>query len=365
MNQDEALRIADRRRRTQRLTGPPFERSADVVGFLGAVQAQEYALAKWSLGQRSRDSHDALVERAIADGTILRTHVLRPTWHFVLPEDIRWMLDLTGPRVEASIASYLRKLGLDDGVLKKATAKIERALRGGNQLMRSELKAVLEKSGIEVDGMRLGFIMSHVELIGLVCSGARRGKQHTYALLSDRTPGARVLDPDDALLELTLRYFTSHGPATVKDFNWWSSLRMADIRKGIEMAGPRLQSDEVEGTTFWFGKAPRVTESRSPKVDLLQPYDEYFVAYTESRDAIDASGRVRAHKGRPPAFFGAVILDGQLAGHWKRKLTKREVVIEVEVYRRFDGARSEALLDAADAYGKFEGLPASVEVTRL
>ena len=322
-------------------------------------------MAKWSLGQRSRDSHDAVVERAIADGTILRTHVLRPTWHFVLPEDIRWMLDLTGPRVQASIASYLRKLGLDEDVLKKATTKIERALRGGNQLMRKELKVVVEKAGVEVDGLRLGFIMSHAELVGLVCSGARRGKQHTYALLSERAPDARVLDPDEALAELTLRYFTSHGPATVQDFNWWSSLRMADIRKGIEMAGPRLQSEDVDGKTFWFAEAPRVRQSRSPKVDLLQPYDEYFVAYTESRDAIDASGRVGAHKGRPPAFFGAVILDGQLAGHWKRTLNKKGILIEAQLYQRFDHAQSEALLDAADGYGKFEGLPASVEVTRL
>jgi len=221
---------------------------------LGAVQAQEYALAKWSLGQRSRDAHDAIVEQAIADGAILRTHVLRPTWHFVLPEDIRWMLDLTGPRVQASTGSYLRKLGLDEDVLMKANTKIERALRGGNQLMRKELKVVLEKGGIEVDGVRLGFIMGDAELNGLVCSGARRGKQHTYALLSERAPDARVLDPDVALLELTLRYFTSHGPATVKDFNWWSSLRMADIRTGIEMAGSRQDRRH----THWNDQTQRV-----------------------------------------------------------------------------------------------------------
>lgn len=247
------MRIARQRSRTQRLTGPPFDHSEQVVGWLGAVQAQEYALAKWSLGQRSRAAHDAIVEQAIAEGTILRTHVLRPTWHFVLPEDIRWMLDLTGPRVQASIGSYLHKLGLDEDVLMKAHQ--DRAGPARRQPAHAKgAEGCARGAGIEVDGLRLGFIMSHVELIGLVCSGARRGKQHTYALLSERAPDARVLDPDVALLELTLRYFTSHGPATVKDFNWWSSLRMADIRTGIEMAGSRQDRRH----THWNDQTQRV-----------------------------------------------------------------------------------------------------------
>ena len=365
MDPNEALRIAERRRRTQRLTGPPFDRPEDVVGWLGGVQAQEYDYAKWSLGQRSRDTDDALVEKAIADGTILRTHVLRPTWHFVLPEDIRWMLELTGSRVMTSTRSYYSRLGLDEAVRKKANTKIEKALRGGNQLMRKDLKAVLEKAGIEVDNMRLGFIMGQAELTGLICSGARQGKQHTYALLSERAPDAAVLDPDDALRELTLRYFTSHGPATIKDFNWWSSLRMGDIRKGIEMAGTRLRSREVDGTTFWFGDTPRARKTRSSKVDLLQPYDEYFVAYTESRGVIDASGVAGTHRGRPPAFFGAVMIDGQIAGHWKRKTASAAVLVEVELYAPLDESQTAALHDEADRLGTFFDRPVSVEMSRL
>ena len=365
MEPDEALRIAERRRRTQRLTGPPFDRPEDVVGWLGGVQAQEYDYAKWSLGQRSQNADDALVEKAVAEGTILRTHVLRPTWHFVLPEDIRWMLELTGPRVLASTGSYYRREGLDEDVLKNASGKIERALRGGNQLTRKELKVVLEKAGIELNNLRLGFLMGHAELVGLICSGARQGKQHTYALLSERAPEALSLDPDEALVELTVRYFTSHGPATVKDFNWWSSLRMGDIRKGIEMAGTRLRSEEVEGKTFWSGDSPRVRKSGSPKVDLLQPYDEYFVAYTESRGVIDASGRVGEHQGGPPAFFGAVMVDGQFSGHWRRKTSRAGVLVEVELYTPFDESRTKALHDEADRFGRFFGRPVSVEVTHL
>ena len=359
MEPDEALRIADRRRRTQRLTGPPFESPEDVVGWLGGVQSQGYDYAKWSLGQRSHHADDALVEKAVSEGTILRTHVLRPTWHFVLPEDIRWMLELTGPRVMTSTRSYYSRLGLDAAARKKANARIEKALRGGNQLTRKELKVVLEKAGIEVDNMRLGFIMGQAELTGLICSGARQGKQHTYALLSERAPDAAVLDPDDALRELTARYFTSHGPATVKDFNWWSSLRMGDIRKGIEMAGTLLRSEVVAGTTFWFGDSPRVRKARSLKVDLLQPYDEYFVAYTESRGVIDASGRVAKHRGRPPAFFGAVMVDGQFSGHWRRKTSRAGVLIEVELYAPFDEIQTKALHDEADRLGRFFDRPVS------
>ena len=365
MEPHEALRIADRRRRTQRLTGPPFDRPEDVVGWFGGVQAQEYDYAKWSLGQRSQGADDALIERAVAEGTILRTHVLRPTWHFVLPEDIRWMLGLTGPRVLASTRSYYRREGLDEDVLEKIKSVIERALRGNNQLTRKELKVVLEKAGIEVTNLRLGFLMGYAELVGLICSGARQGKQHTYALLSERAPEALALDPDEALIELTVRYFTSHGPATVKDLNWWSSLRMGDIRKGIELAGTRLRSEEVDGTTFWSGDSPKVRKTRSLKVDLLQPYDEYFVAYTESRGVIDASGRAGEHQGRAPAFLGAVMVDGQFSGHWRRKTSRGGVLVEVELYAPFDKSRTKALYDEAERFGRFFDRPISVEVSHL
>lgn len=252
MTPEDALQIARRRFRTQHLAGASPAgaspaRPEDVVGWFGASQAQEYGPAKWAVGQRTGVASDADIEKALADGAILRTHVLRPTWHFVLPADITWMLELTAPRVFAQTASHFKNLGLDETTLERASKVIESELRGGNHLMRKELKAILEKSGIHVEGLRMAFITMFAELRGVVCSGARRGKQQTYALLAERAPNARVLDPDQALEELTHRFFVSRCPATLKDFCWWSSLRVADGRRGLEMVGARLTSKVIGG----------------------------------------------------------------------------------------------------------------------
>jgi hypothetical protein len=214
------------------------------VRWLGAAQSQDYHPAKWSVAERTGGVGDATMDRAFADGTILRTHILRPTWHFVLPADIRWLLQLTAPRVHALNAYPYRRLGLDDAVLAKSAALLAGALRGGNQRTRKELGAVLEGAGVATDGFRLAYILMHAELNGLVCSGAPRGRQHTYALLDER---AERRTRDEALAKLTLRYFTSHGPATAKDLRWWSSLTAADVATGLELVGSQLGREVVDG----------------------------------------------------------------------------------------------------------------------
>src|SRR5215831_20269008 len=178
--------IASRRLQTQRLTGQPFDAAVDAVAWLGAVQSQDYAGAKWALGQRTRDVTDADLDRLVDAGAILRTHVMRPTWHFVLPDDMRWLLDLTAPRVKAILAHYDRQLEVDGDLLRRGHAVIETALRDGTYLTRGELAAALERAGIPADGQRLGRLIMHAELDGLIVSGPRRGKQLTYALLAER-----------------------------------------------------------------------------------------------------------------------------------------------------------------------------------
>ena len=330
------------------------------MDWFGASQAQEYGPAKWALGQRSDAASDADVERSFADGTILRTHVLRPTWHFVLPADIKWMLELTGPRVLAQSASYYRRQGLDEATLERSNTVLERALRGGNHVMRKELKEVLEKSGIEAEGYRLPFIIMNAELRGLICSGPRRGQQHTYALLEERAPNARVLDPEESLAELTLRYFTSHGPATIKDFAWWSSLKVVDIKRGLEMVGAQLTVEEIDGVQFWFADAPSVPETASPKVALLQTFDEYVVAYRDSRSVIDASGLARPHDATY-LLGDALVLDSQKVGTWKRTMKWDEVLIAAELYLHLDDTQRRALHESASEYADFLGLRSSIE----
>src|SRR5262245_47802820 len=241
--------IARRRLSNQRLAGKAHRLPEEVVAWQGAVQAQEYPAARWGLALRtSKGTTDAEVARAVDEGRILRTHVLRPTWHFVTADDIRWMLDLTAPRVRQRMAIYARNQGLESATVSRSLAIFERALGDGQHLIRAELGAHLARAGISAKGIRLALLTMFAELEGLICSGAYRAKQLTYASLAERAPNARVLPRDEALAELTLRYFRSHGPATARDFVWWSGLTAVDAKRGLEMI--RAKHEIVGGLKY-------------------------------------------------------------------------------------------------------------------
>lgn len=349
--------LVPRRLHTQRLAGPPFEAPEHAVSWLCAVQSQDYGPAKWSVAQRAVGVSDAEFDRAFNDGRILRTHVLRPTWHFVHPTDIGWMLDVTGPRVQVLNAHMYRQVELDEKELSRCTNLIVKALRGGNYLTRKGMKELLEKAGAVTEGFRAAYILMNAELNGVICSGPLDGRQHTYALLEERAPSARSLSPDDALAELIVRYYTSHGPATVKDLRSWASLTIADIKRGLEMVAPRLEHEEIDGVTYWFSAAGSARKIASPTVHLLQAYDEYVMGYSESRNALDLSGVGRSQP-EAPAFNLIVLLDGQFAGRWKRTIRRDSVIIETSLHRPFNAVQTRALQRAAEGYGEFLGVPA-------
>jgi len=340
----------------QRLSITAFTNPADAVGWLGAVQSQDYAGAKWALGQRIRNATDAAIEQAFNEGAILRTHVMRPTWHFVKPEDIRWMLALTAPRVNALCATYYRKLELDMATFKRSNALLTKVLQGGKQLTRAELTSLLQKNGIASDDLlRFIYLIVRAELDGIVCSGARRGKQFTYALLDERAPQARTLERDEALAELAKRYFVSHGPATLKDFVWWSGLTMADARKGLDSIRSQLISDVENGQTYWFADSTP-TSVPSPTVHLLPDYDEFTVGYTNRSAIFDGSHTNKLDSRGSELAQYIIVLDGHIAGTWKRILRKNDVVIEFVRFRTLTEAEDRAITDAAERYGKFLGL---------
>src|SRR5687768_13387649 len=231
---------------------------------------------------RSRTTN-ASIERAFDAGRILRTHVLRPTWHFVTPADIRWMLELTAPHIQRAMAYQRRQVELDARVCNRAIGVIERALGDEEYLTRGELGARLARSRINATGTRLAHLAAYAELEGVICSGPRRGKQFTYALLATRAPAARRLARDEALAELTRRFFQSHAPATIRDFVWWSGLSTADAKRGLEMNKARHRVED--GLTYWtLGRANPSHRSRA-SVHLLPVYDEYVVAYRD-REAV-------------------------------------------------------------------------------
>lgn len=345
----------------QRLAGNPLAAPEEVVGWLGCVQSQDYGPAKWSVGERTASATDAALDQAFAAGTLLRTHVLRPTWHFVLPADIRWIQQLTAPRVHAQNAYYYRQTGLEDlGVRDKARRLITDALRGGNMLTRKEIETALHAGGITVKGLGMAYVLMDAELDCIVGSGPLKGRQQTYALFGERVPDAPPRSRDEALGELALRYFRSRGPATAKDMRFWSSLTLADIQRGIEIAGDGLVREEVDGLTFWSAPGDAPAPEPSPTVHLLQGLDEYFVGYGETREYCDRSV-ARPSRVDRSIYNGAVILDTQLAGHWKRTVTRRAVTFTVALRTAFDDAQMHALQAAADAHGGFLGLPASVQ----
>ena len=350
--------IARRRLANQHLVAPALRTPADVVRVLGAVQAQDYAGAKWAIAQRTRGVVDRAVEQAMTEGSILRTHVLRPTWHFVTPADIRWMLALTAPRVKATMAYYDRKLELDEALLRRSTRAIMRALRDGKQLTRAEIAQILRRARIDVTGsQRLGHILLRPELDGIICSGARRGKQFTYALLEERVPPVRPLDRDEALLELTRRYFATRGPATPNDFAWWSGLTVADAKRGIEMVGGALEREVIDGRTYWSDPTTRSPSKKGPIVHLLPNYDEYFIGFKDRSAIGERLKSAELVTGGDALIAHVVSVDGQLVGGWKRTVTKEGVIVELHLLTRLSAAERRAVDAAAHAYGDFLGLP--------
>ncbi|HSL43751.1 MAG TPA: winged helix DNA-binding domain-containing protein [Anaerolineales bacterium] len=351
------LEVIRLRLHNQLLSQSNYSQPAEVVEWLGPVQSQDYAGAKWALAQRLEDpTTDAAIEKAFNEGKILRTHMMRPTWHFVTPTDICWMLELTAPRVRVAMAHMDRQLGLDRAIIKRSNATLKKALQGNQQLMRSELGPILEKAGVSVEGYRLGQLMGHAELDGVICSGARKGKQFTYALLEERAPHARKLQRDEALAELTRRYFRSHGPATLQDFVWWSGLTMTDARKGLEAVNSEFEQEVVDDRTYWFA-ASTSGKRRSARAHLLSSYDEYTVGYRDRSAIFDVSHTGKLSAFRESVLTQVILIDGEISGTWKRTIRKSKVTVELAPFTELTSAHNQAVLAAAHRYGTFLDLP--------
>ena len=358
-----SLDIAHRRLSNQQISSAAFKKPSETVGWLGAVQAQDYLGSLWAVGLRTQSAVEEEIEQAIADKAIVRSWPLRGTLHYVAAVDARWMLKLGAPRIIARAASRYRQLELDEATFAKSNRVLTRALQGGEQLTRAELAAALNRAGISTDGQRLIHILSRSALDGLTCYAARRGKQFTFALLEEWVAAARTLERDEALAELAKRYFTSRGPATLQDFVWWSGLTTADARAGLEMAKPHLAQETIKGQTYWLSYATPAAKETLQTAYLLPAYDEYTVAYRDRSAVLNSCYAKRADSGNG-IFSPVMVLAGQVVGTWKRTLKKGSVIITPNPFTRLKQAEKHAFTRAARQYGAFLGLQAVLaEVT--
>ncbi|CAN5199212.1 winged helix DNA-binding domain-containing protein [soil metagenome] len=346
--------IPYQRLQNQHLSANPFKKVVDVVNCLGAVQSQDYAGAKWALALRMVDTTEQDIDDAFNRGEILRTHIMRPTWHFVAPKDLRWLLALTAPRVHAISAYYYRKSGFDETIFKRSHIAIEKVLKGGKYVTREELRNALREEHIAInDVLSSSYIIMHAELEGLICSGPRRGKQFTYALLAERVPQVKKIERNEALAELTKRYFTSHGPATIKDFSWWSGLTIADVKMGIELVKKTLQSETINGKTYWFSELQPIIKTKVPQAYLLSNYDEYTIGYRNHEAIFDEDYR-NIYDIR---FPHVIVIDGKVIGSWKRIFEKKQMYIQTNLFRALNTEEKESLAKATDKYATFIGMP--------
>lgn len=361
----DLLEVARLRLRNQRVTGEKLKTAADVVAWLGCVQAQEYSLAKWTLGVRVPEGslHDADVDAALARGEILRTHILRPTWHFVAPADIRWIMRLTAPRVLAGSAHRMRWLELDDQTVAKANEVMARALEGGMQLTRLELQAELDRVGLHPTGQRIAYMVMAAEMDCILASAAPRGNKQTYTLLDEFAPPTAAdrepFDRDRALAALTLRYFTSHGPATIGDFTWWSGISQGDTKRGLAINATALEQMDGAGEHFWWAgdRGGSADSPVSPTVHLMQAYDEYVVAYKSPRTPINVAGLTSPAVLQRPPFYHAVFVDSQVVGFWRRLNAGDGYRVETAMLRELDPRERDAFRAELERYSAFVQKP--------
>lgn len=320
------------------------------------MQSQDFEAAKWALALRMQSATNAAVEEAFNSGTILRTHLMRPTWHFVAHDDIRWLLALTAPRVNLRCGPNYRKLELDDAEFKRSRKVLEKVLRNGKHATRSELRKRLNESGVAADDtIRLAHILIRAELDGVVCSGPRIGKQFTYALFEERVSAAKKIERDEAVAKLTRCYFRSHGPATMQDFVWWSGLSVADAKHGLEIIERQLEEVSVEERVYWKFQSNGTPRKPLNAAHFLPVYDEFFVAYKDRQVVFDSQD------GKPALtswdLLGpTVIVNGMAAGTWKRTSDKKS--IEVKFTRALKKTEQAAVTQAANRYAEFAGLNA-------
>ncbi|WP_338869665.1 winged helix DNA-binding domain-containing protein [Spirosoma sp. SC4-14] len=338
-----------------RLTNP-----ADMVRWLGAVQAQDFLAAKWALGLRLPGSTEADIEQCIANRSVVRTWAMRGTLHLIAADDVRWILDLLRPRLHQISNGYLRRHDLSATDVAKSYDALNRVLEGGQQLTRPELKVALEQAGIRIYDIRMNLLLNRAAFDGLIGCGVRRGSENTYALLDEWIPSTRPMERIEALAELTKRYFRGHGPATLQDFVWWSGLTITEAKAGIHAVKSQLAQETIHGQLYWMDPSGFYMHDASLAIHLLPAFDEYLVGYKDRSAALGPLDFKQVISSANGIFYPVILIDGKVVGTWKRTVKNDTVQIQPEFFYPLTSRQHDEIIEVGHHYGHFKQLRASM-----
>jgi hypothetical protein len=333
----------------QRIFASEFTAPQDVLAHLLAIQGQDYAGAKWSLGLRAPGSTERDVERAFAAGHFVRTWAMRGTLHLVHAGDIHWLLALIGPKVIAASARRYRELELDEKTLSLSSDLITTVLSDGQPRHRKALMAVLEAQGISTAGQRAPYILAHAALQGRIYQNQVLRNEPYYALLQH---ASQVMEREEALAALARRYFTTRGPATLRDFIWWSGLSAADARLGLQSAAAYLLREQMDGIEYWSSPAQLPEDVQIPRVCLLPGFDEYVLSYGD-RSAILDSAYMQHMTPKNGMLPPTILIAGKVSGTWKRTVKKDWVEVRLQLQQPVSDDITAAIQSAAQRFGDF------------
>lgn len=344
--------IGELRLLTQQIAVSNFQTPGELVAHMGAMQAQDYLGAKWAIGLRVPGNTETDIDQAIIDRTIVRTWPMRGTLHFVAADDVRWMLALLAPRIIARSKTRHTELGLDAHTFLRADEALANGLQGGKQLTRKEVLALFETAGITTEGQRGYHLLGYAAQRALICLGAPRGKQQTFTLLDEWIPKSRVLARDEALAELARRYITSHGPATLQDFVWWSGLLVADARAGLA-AATGITEQKIDGVTYWLPTHLPQKPGVATAAYLLPGFDEFLLGYTDRQTVLDTEHMQHVTPSKNGIFSAIIVLHGRVIGTWRRTLSKAGVTVSLSPFAPLKPVERQAIEAAAMRYAAY------------
>lgn len=342
----------------QRIESSDFTTPTEVVRWMLALQAQDLPGGKWSIGLRAPGTTLRDVDAALARGEIVRSWPMRGTLHLVPAEDIGWMVGLTSERTIRSLARRYDELGLEPSTFEQAQEVAVGALEGGRALSRAALFEKLEAAGIPTTGQRGPHLLGHLHQLRILVLGPMHGTGQNVVLHDEWVREPRTLERDEALGEWVLRYFRSHGPATLKDFTWWTKLTVRDAGIGLAIAREHLEEISVDDVSYWM--APDLPDRMSRRVHVLPGFDEYVLGYQDRSAALDPESAPIVVPGNNGVFQPTIVANGRIVGTWRRKVTPAGLTITPRPFTRLAPAILAAFAKSAAAYERFIGTAALI-----